>query len=117
MRSLYGVVTLASVLIRQFVLPNPFMCFGEKAAVINWIAEPIMQIVAYLLVGLVYQKGDMPAVGSALFLVTYAALVGILWLLGIFRFAWWWILLLVIAFVAIVIGIRWICNSLGGDWD
>ena len=110
MRSLYGLVTLASILIRQFVLPNPFECFGEKAAVINWIAEPILQIVAYLLVGLVYQKGDMPAVGSALFLITYAVLVGILWLLGIFRFAWWWILLLVIAFVAIVIGIRWICN-------
>lgn len=117
MKSLYGVATIVSFLIRQFVLPNPFECFGEKAILINWIAEPILQVVAYMLVGLVYQKGDMPAIGSALFLITYAALVGVLWVLGAFRFAWWWILLLTAAFIAVVLGIRWICNRMVGDWD
>ena len=117
MKSLYGVATIVSFLIRQFVLPNPFECFGEKAILINWIAEPILQVVAYMLVGLVYRKGDMPAIGSALFLITYAALVGVLWVLGAFRFAWWWILFLTAAFIAVVLGIRWICNRMVGDWD
>ena len=117
MKSLYGVAIIVSFLIRQFVLPNPFECFGEKATLINWITEPILQVVTYLLVGLVYQKGDMPAMGSVLFLITYAMLVGVLWALGVFRFAWWWILLLAAASFAVVIGIRWICSRLVRDLD
>lgn len=113
--SVYGIVSVISIIVRQFVLPNPFECFGDKATIINWIAEPIIQLVAYLLVGLVYQKGSNPGYGSLLFLLTYALLVGILCVLGIFKFAWWWILILVIAFIGIVIGIRWISNKLVGN--
>ena len=115
--SLYGVISVISFLVRQFVLPNPFECFGDKAIIINLIAEPIIQLVAYYLVGLVYQKGSNPGFGSLLFLLTYALIVGILWVLGIFKFAWWWISILVIAFVGIVIGIRWLGNkSLCNDY-
>lgn len=113
--SLYGVISGISVLIRQFVLPNPFECFGNEAFVINLIAEPIIQVVAYFLVGLVYQKGSNPSLGSLLFLLTYALIVGILWVLGIFKFAWWWILILTIAFLGIVIGLRWLSNKLYGN--
>ena len=113
--SLYGVISVISIIVRQFILPNPFECFGDKATIINWIAEPIIQVVAYLLVGLVYQKGSNPGFGSLLFLLTYALIVGILWVLGIFKFAWWWILILVIAFIGITIGIRWLGNKLSGD--
>ncbi len=113
--SLYGVVSLTSIIIRQFVLPNPFECFGDNAIIINCIAEPIIQLVAYLLIGLVYQKGSNPGLGSLLFLLTYAFIVGILWVLGLFKFAWWGILILVIAFIGIVIGIRWLSNNLAGN--
>ena len=113
--SLYGIISTISVIVRQFILPNPFECFGDKAIIINWIAEPIIQIAAYLLVGLVYQKGSNPGFGSFLFLLTYALIVGILWVLGIFKFALWWILILVIAFIGIVIGIRWLCDNFFGD--
>lgn len=113
--SLYGFVSLISIFVRQFVLPNPFECFGDQAIIINWIVEPIIQAVAYILVGSVYQKGSNPAFGSLLFLLTYALIVGILWLLGIFNFAWWWALILIIAFIGIVIGIRWISNKLSDN--
>ena len=63
MIKLYSLMTVISVLVRQFVLPNPFECFGEKATLINWIAEPIIQIVAYGIVGLFYVKGSAPALG------------------------------------------------------
>ena len=113
--SIYGIISVISVFIRQFVLPNPFECFDDKAIIINLIAEPIIQLVAYLLVGLVYRKGSNPGFGSLLFLITYALIVAILWVLGIFKFAWGWILILAIAFIGIVIGIRWLGNKLSGD--
>ena len=87
--SLYGIMTIISVIVRQFILPNPFECFGNKAALINWIAEPVIQIIAYGVVGLFYVKGSNPAFGSLAYLVTYVIIVGLLWLFGIFLFAWW----------------------------
>ena len=112
---IYGLFTIISLLIRQFVLPNPFECFGDNAILYNWIAEPILHAVAYGLVGLVYCKGSFPAWGSFLYLITYSALVGILWVLGIFSFAWWWILLIVVGALAIFIGIGWLINKFSLD--
>ncbi|MCR5782107.1 MAG: hypothetical protein K6G90_05150 [Clostridia bacterium] len=113
--SIYGLISVISILVRNFVLPNPFECFGERAVIINWIAEPVIQIIAYLLVGLVYKKGSNPAFGSLLFLITYAFIVGILWVLGKFNFAWWWILICVIAFIVVSVGIRLLISKLADD--
>ena len=113
--SLYPLVTIISIIIRQFFLPNPFECFGDKAIVLNWLAEAIIHIVAFTLVGLVYRKGSNPGLGSFLYLLTYAFLVGVLWILGLFKFAWWWILIVIIAFIGIVLGIRFLCNKLAED--
>lgn len=110
MGKIYALFTVVSVIIRQFVLPNPFECFGESAVLINWIAEPILHLIAYGLVGLVYIKGSAPLLGSIAYLGTYSLLVGILALLGIFSFAWWWVLLWVIVFAAIVAGFLYIRN-------
>ena len=116
---LYVLITIISIFIRQFVLPNPFECFGDKAFFINCIAEPIIIVVSYLLVGLVYKKGSAPAIGSLLFLVTYAMIVGILWFLGVFRFAWWWIAIFTVAFVGSIILLRKLCIKNENDryWD
>lgn len=113
----YVAISIISIIVRQAVLPNPFECFGEKASTINGIAEPIIQVVAYLLVGLVYRKGSNPGFGSLLFLITYSAIVGVLWVLGVFNFAWWWILLLTITFCGIVFGIRFLSNRWSGNDD
>lgn len=103
---LYALVSVISIVVRQFLLPNPFECFGDSAWLINIIVEPIIQVVSYLLVGLVYRAGSNPALGSFLFLLTYAALTGLLWLFGLKSFAWWWIVFLVLGFLTIVILIR-----------
>ena len=60
--SLYGVISVISIIVRQFFLPNPFDCFGDKAVLINWIVEPILHLIAYGLVGLVYCRGSFPAI-------------------------------------------------------
>ena len=105
MGKIYALMTVISVLIRQFALPNPFECFGESADLINWIAEPIMHTVAYGIVGLFYARGSAPLIGSIAYLFTYALLTGVLWVMGIFSFAWWWVLILVIALIAVLAGI------------
>ena len=111
----YGAISIISVFIRQFILPNPFECFGEQASIINWIAEPIIQVISYVLVGLVYKKGSNPAFGSFLFLLTYALFVGTLWLLGLFDFAWWWVLITIVVLISVLIGIWWLIERFSGD--
>ena len=108
--SLYGGMSAISWIIRMFFLPNPFECFGESAIVINWIAEPIMHAVAYGIVGMFYIKGSAPLLGSIAYLFTYALLTGVLWVMGIFSFAWWWILILSLVSVAIMVGFICIRN-------
>ena len=105
MGKLYLIFTVISTLVRQFVLPNPFECFGESAFMINLIAEPIIHAVAYGIVGLFYISGSAPLFGSIAYLVTYALIVGILWVLSLFSFAWWWILIWAVVFVGLVIGV------------
>ena len=103
--SLYGLIASASTIVRQFVLPNPFECFGDKAALINWIAEPIIYIVAFWIVGQFYISKSAPPLGSLLYLLTYAIIVGVLWVLGLAEFAWWSILIAVIVLSAIGFGV------------
>lgn len=117
--SLYGVMSLVSVIVRQFVLPNPFECFGEKAALLNWIAEPIIQAIAYLIVGLFYAKGSAPALGSLAYLVVYAACIGFLWICGLLSFSWWWVALMVVALIAVIVGLFFASSliSSGDEYD
>lgn len=115
--SLYGVISVISIIVRQFFLPNPFDCFDDKAVLINWIAEPILQVIAFALVGLVYCRGSFPALGGILYLITYAALVGVLWLMGIFTFAWWWVAIIIVALSAIIFGINLIASKHDGYFD
>lgn len=112
--SLYGIMTFASLIIRQFFLPNPFECFGDKAILINWIAEPIIQMIAYAVVGLFYVKGSAPALGSLGYLITYVAIVGLLWLCGIFSFTWWWILIFAVLLIGVIVCIVKIASLFDG---
>lgn len=109
---IYGLITLVSFLIRYFALPNPFECFGNNAFLINLFVEPIIHALAFGLVGLVYSRGESPALGSFLYIVAYAAIVGLLALLGIFSFAWWWILTLIAVVIAITLLGKFVVNKL-----
>lgn len=115
--SFYGIITVISVIVRQFILPNPFECFGESAALYNWIAEPILHAFAYVLVGLVYCKGSLPAWGAFLYLIVYSVLVGVLWIFGIFSFAWWWILIVIILLIGVIVGTAFLVDKMSGGYD
>lgn len=100
---MYKLIFLISLVIRQFCLPNPFECFGDKALLYNWIAGLVLAPVTYYLVGLFYEKGSLPALGSLMYLVFYAGLTGVLSLLGRVSFAWWAILITVVAALLFVV--------------
>ena len=102
-RAVYAIMVSISIVVRQFYLPNPFDCFGDVAWICNLVAEPIIHLAAYGLVGLVYHKGDCLVLGSLLYIVAYATITGILALMGIFSFAWWWVLIIVVAMIAICV--------------
>ena len=103
---LYAIICVASVIIRQFYLPNPFECFGSIALLINVIAEPIIHAIAFKTVGLMgYRSGSAPALGSLLYLVIYSVIVGLLMMFSIYSFAWWWILTVLLVVLVLIVGI------------
>ena len=108
---MYGLIATISLLVRQFLLPNPFECFGSMAEIYNWIAGLILAPLSFVLVGLVYRRGEAPALGSFLYLLTYAVLTGILWVLGQFSFAWW----AVAGMLVIIIGVMILIAKIRGD--
>ena len=81
---MYKLIVAISILIRQFYLPNPFEALGDGLIVnigetpmafppeiLNWIAEPFMHVVTFAVVGLYYDRGSAPALGSFLYLLFY----------------------------------------------
>ena len=115
MKKLYAIMAVISIIVRQVYLPNPFECFGDMAWLYNLIAEPIMHIAARKIVGTVYRSGDCPPWGSFLYLVVYASITGVLALMGIFSFAWWWVLIIVAAMIGIGVLLAKIGRWLNGE--
>ena len=94
-----GPMSAISYLIRQFILPNPFINLVEdinKATIINWIFGFIFIPLAFILTGTLYASGrDEKWMGSFMFLVNYFVLTeifrfitkfiaNIYWSIGIF---------------------------------
>lgn len=115
MKKLYAILSVISIIVRQVYLPNPFECFGDTAWIYNLIAEPIIHLGALGLVGLVYHKGDFPALGSFLYLIAYAVITGILALMGIFSFTWCWVLIIIVIMVAICVLLAKLGRWLSGE--
>ena len=105
MKRLNFLFAFVSFIVRSFLLPNPFECFGGNAFIINLFAEPVIQAIAFAIVGVFYNRGSQPALGSIAYLLVYMAIIGILWLCGLFSFAWWWVLILLVALAALIFGI------------
>lgn len=105
---MYLLIATICTLIRQFCLPDPFECFGDMAILYNCIAAPVICILSYLLTGAVYlyQTDATPIFGSILYLLMYALLTGILWVFGLFSFAWWWVAIVIVICGIAVYGIR-----------
>lgn len=123
---MYKIIAFISVVIRQFLLPNPFEALDEvfsipfygvdipiPALYINWIAEPILHIITFNVVGIYYRRSDhMPAVGSFLYLFFYSVHVGLIYLAGCFNFEWIAIIAIIVCYICLHIGINNLKNRL-----
>lgn len=83
---LYKFIATISTFLRVFVVPNPFLEL-ELGLGYNILAEPLLHIITFSIVGSYYRKGiESPAVGSILYLFFYWVHTGLLMLMG--HFAW-----------------------------
>ena len=111
---MYKFIAAVSVLIRQFLLPNPFENLSKPIMVslsgipiqvppffINaFIAEPILNTLTYTVVGIYYtRKVDHPAKGSFLYALFYCIHVAMLVVMAKFQFAVFAIVLTILIYV------------------
>lgn len=109
---MYKLIAAISILIRQFCIPNPFDALGEGLVVniretslllppevLNWVAEPFMHMVTFVIVGLHYDRGSAPALGSFLYLLFYCVHTFLLWLMSLAGFATWAVVIIVVLYV------------------
>ena len=68
---MYKIIAIVGFIIRQFFLPNPFAPFGVWGEVYNLLASIVIGFLSYITVGLFYEKGSFPFLGSILYTITY----------------------------------------------
>lgn len=116
MKRLYAIISAISIIIRNFLLPNPFDCLtGQTIAIkgiefpiipefLNIMAEAPLYIFSFLMAGLFYKKGyESPAKGSFLYLMFYCINVFALQILAKFSFSILSIILCIIAYVILLV--------------
>lgn len=108
---MYKLFATLSFFIRNFYLPNPFADY-ELGLFINMSMEPILHLITFFLVGLFYKKGSEPALGSFLYLFFYVVHTGLLLLCGLFNFAVIAVIIILILYIALLIGLLKIKNYL-----
>ncbi len=86
---MYILMSIVSVLVRQFCLPDPFEFLGESYFFVNWIVSFILPPIVYKTVGIVYEKNSFPFIGSFLYLLFFSIFIFLLWVMGKLNFAWW----------------------------
>ena len=82
---MYEIIKLSSYLIRQFLLPNPFtnlIKYSSQATIVNWVVGGIFVPLSYVLTGTWYDK-KTPVIGCIGFLVNYALLTGLFWIISL----------------------------------
>jgi ABC-type multidrug transport system permease subunit len=96
---LYKLIAVIFFIIRQFYIPNPFDALGDgytlyvnqipfiiPPLLLNMMAEPIIQVITYNIVGFYYRRGSNPFLGSVLYMIFYCIHIFILWILSLVRF-------------------------------
>ncbi len=74
---MYRIIALIGVYVRFAVLPNPFSGM-ENEVLLNIGAEFCLHPFTFFIVGLFYERGSAPALGSFLYLLVYSVNIGLL---------------------------------------
>ncbi|MEN6325859.1 MAG: hypothetical protein ABFD18_06600 [Syntrophomonas sp.] len=122
---MYKFIAIISILVRQFAIPNPFEALDSLPTVtiggveiilppifLNAIAGVVLVPITFTVVGLFYERGLAPAWGSFLFLLFYCVHTALLYLMSIAGFVTWVVVLIIVVYVALLIGVPVLCNRL-----
>ena len=115
---MYKLMAAISIWIRQFYIPNPFEALGDGLVInmgktsmllppeaLNWVAEPFMHGITFVIVGLYYDRGSAPALGSFLYLIFYCIHTFLLWLMSLAGFSTWAVVVIVALYIACHMGL------------
>ncbi len=122
---MYSVIRIISTLLRAFILPNPFEQLPEPfsitvmttqiaipAEILNWLAEAPLHLITFSIVGLYYEKGSNPAVGSFLYLLFYCVHTAMLYIMAGFQFAPIAVVMTISVYIAAQIGVASIMSKI-----
>lgn len=107
---MYKIIASISLIIRQFYIPNPFEPRTD-AWILNIFAEPIMHMVTFSVVGIFYERGSAPALGSLLYLIFYFIHTGLLMLMGYFQWTKIAIIIIAVLYVCTLCIIKHLINK------
>lgn len=102
---MYRIIKVLSSFVRIFLLPNPFGSL-EYGFLVNLLAEPILHIITFWVVGLFYNTGSVPAFGSFLYLLFYVIHIGLLMLWSYFNLNVIVLVLVVVVYLTVLYFIR-----------
>ena len=108
---MYQIISSFSSIVRLLWVPNPFEPL-PGAIIINLITAPILQYFTYFIVGLFYDAGSEPAVGSILYLVFFIIHVYLLKFIGFLGWTWWTFGIVLGAYLVVLSFVR----SKSYDW-
>ena len=107
---MYKAIQIISILIRQFILPNPYTnLIGDSiyAEIFNIVVGGIiLYVLAFVLNGCAYYKGiDDPAKGSLGYLISYCYLTAIITMFGyyILSVKWFLIVFIIVYLISFII--------------
>ena len=111
---MYKLIVVISILIRQFCIPNPFDALSDSlvvtvgetpillsSEVLNLIAEPIMHVMTFFVVGLYYDRGSAPTLGGFLYLLFHCIHMFLLWLMSLSGFSAWAVVPIIVLYIVI----------------
>ena len=116
---MYKIMALISVVVRQFYLPNPFEALEEGLEItlnnnqfimgpecLNLVTEPLIHIITFAVVGLYYERGSAPVLGSLMYLFFYCMHAFILWLMSLTSFTYWAVLFILVIYICFHVALR-----------
>lgn len=116
---MYKIIAIISTIVRQLCISNPFEALGDGLIitiggapllltpdVLNWIAEPFVHGITFFVVGLYYDKGGVPTLGSFLYLLFYCIHIFLLWIMSVVKFNTWIVITIFLIYVGGHIGLK-----------
>lgn len=111
---MYKIVAFISYFVRQNCMPNPF---GTDLNA--WLMDllgmsAILHVFTFGIVGLFYEEGSAPVLGSLLYLFFYSVHMGLLVLMGNFGWTMPAIIIILGLYLLVILGIKLGFNRLSG---